>query len=491
MHAVCSTPGRGLPRCGFCAGRPMLPFVTSHAVASVTLGVRCDASAGLHLGPYEVEVTRPCAWPSRLAEWLHRAYPDTPRDTLEVVNMARHATTTQWAAGHVLSLANVTGQSLEDVDLFFIDFETNDQFHADQENIQGDLEDLLLQLLSLPQQPAIVCWFTGTVELNSMGTNTYKGGDKRKSEHGITDANDPEYFKARPWIEDEEMRLLRYYGIPALSWRDAFWPFVFTPNGQRNPLVECHNYFHPGACLHYVWAAVTAHLFRVETQFFCNEAAHRSLSAAPSAVNPETSPGESSSEWVPAFPVVRISDGKPTNLHAGSALPLSMLSVDLGEAAFVPAEVDPPGRWQYREDIPGKPGWIVEGPGGGEEISFDVMVQHKIVVGFMSSYENMGQVEVFVDTVKAGTGDSIPGAGGKSSLKQAEVTIERAIRPGAILDSLWHVQSSQYSQKTVYEISGAKLTLPVRVRIKRVEPAGDSMVDRGLNKFKLLSILSY
>eukprot|EP00899_Mesostigma_viride_P015591 jgi/Mesvir1/24032/Mv10770-RA.2 len=464
----------------------------------VTLGFKCESPSAGKVPKELVRMPHPCAWPARLVDWLHRVYPDTPEEAIELVNLGQWATTSEWAAAQLLPLAQIRGDRLEEVDLFIVDYEINDEqsSRVRPAEMHARTESLLLQLLTLPQKPAVVYFFTGTQQSNSMAM--------------AFDAKDEAYFQARPWLEDEEMRVLRYYDVPALSWRDAFWHVAFSPDGERHPFLECHNLDHPGGCLHCLWAAVAANMFRVEMQALCSEAAWGEDTISAAQGEPGNASLLTSSDDLPAklfqhlvkpasittFLALhqnktssppRSSAGEPAGgsiMAARDFSPLTMLSVNLGEAAFTPVETTPPGQWQFREDVPGKPGWIVEGPGGGEEISFDVMMRRRLVVGFMSSYENMGRVEVYVDKLIEAHGQN------DSSPKLLELS-RRADMPATVLDSLWQARSSQYSQKTVVDVPPKAQPIPVRVRLRRIEPTRHEKTARGLNKFKLLAILSY
>eukprot|EP00899_Mesostigma_viride_P016247 jgi/Mesvir1/24623/Mv25136-RA.1 len=445
---------------------------------TVTAGCAADGPEGDEARPQGPSRAAECAWSARVREWLHAAYPHTPRDRIQVINMAKGSTTTQWAGTFLFNYAERLGQSLKEFDIFFVDYQVNDQ-NAGRDivrSIEPSTEELLVQLLSLPQAPAVVYLFSGTLEMNSMSR--------------VTSAEDPKYLEARPWLEDEQMKVLRYYQVPVLSWRDAFWHSAFSPEGERNPLLVCHDGKHPTACLHYVWAAVVAHLFCVEVQLYCAEAEWRAQAnrAAPDIPRKVS--------WRDMLPAKKLAKEKFKKLNGDRfeakmergepprLAPLTVLSADGGEAEFLPVEIKPPGRWQFREDVAGKPGWIVEGPGGGEEISFDVMLSQRVVLGFMSSYENMGQVQVFVDKLQPTAGNTLP------PLKE-RVLLKQATAPAMVVDSLWRAKSSQYSQRTVIDIPPKKPPIPVRVRLKRVEPKGGRNNPRGLNKFKLLALLSY
>eukprot|EP00899_Mesostigma_viride_P016266 jgi/Mesvir1/24640/Mv21949-RA.1 len=442
---------------------------------SVTAGYGCEGMNGEEMALKGRRQPWKCAWSSRLEEWLQLAYPSTPRDHIQVVNMARAATTTQWAATFLGAFAQHLGHSLSNFDLFIVDYLVNDQdVGGDAANqIQASTEELLVQLLSLPQAPAVVYFFTGTLAMNSL-----------MEASGLKDAK---YYIARSSIEDEQMRVLRYYDIPVLSWRDAFWPSAFSGGNQRHPLLDCHDAKHPTECLHYLWAAVASHLLLTEIGLYCADAGQRGDAAqlARSGLVPAGG-GLHSPPYT--LPLKRLSTGEFKKVEGNPFSPaLTTLVVDNGQDGFAPSEMKPAGRWQFREDAEGKPGWIVEGPGGGEEISFDVLFSRRIVLGFMSSYENMGQVQVFVDKLQPAAGPTQPG-----STQHNPMVARRAAAPAMVVDSLWQARSSQYSQKTILNSAAVKKPpIWLRVRIRRLEPKKGQAESRGLNKFKLLALLSY
>eukprot|EP00899_Mesostigma_viride_P016246 jgi/Mesvir1/24622/Mv21933-RA.4 len=423
-----------------------------------------------------------CAWSAKLEEWLHAAYPSTPRDRIQVVNMAKPSTTTQWAATFLSGFAEHLGHPLSDFDIFFIDYEINDERSGPPDEVKklipASAEQLLIKLLSLPQQPAVVFLFTGNLNLNALTA--------------VAGPDDPKYLLARPWIEDEEMKVLRYYQIPALSWRDAFWHNAFLPDGTRNPLMKCQDDKHPSGCLHAVWAALVANLLVDEVDLYCREK-HQKL-APTLATNSGDALWHSATFQSPRYtlPSGRLLKGGFKEMQGevfSSAL--TTLTVDHGQDKFVPSEVAPKGSWQFREDVPGKPGWIIEGPGGGEEISFDVLFSRRIVLGFMSSYENMGQVQVFVDKLQPAPGAALPSE--PTTEPGQLIVVKQAEAPANVVDSLWRIQASQYTQKTVLYLSVPKKPpIWVRVRLRRMnaKKVQSRLGSRGNNKFKLLAVIS-
>eukprot|EP00899_Mesostigma_viride_P016264 jgi/Mesvir1/24639/Mv21948-RA.1 len=423
-----------------------------------------------------------CAWSALLQEWLHAAYSSTPRDRIQVVNMAKPSTTTQWAATFLSGFAEHLGHPLSEFDIFFIDYEINDEKAGSVEEIKklipASAEQLLIKLLSLPQQPAVVFLFTGNMEMNRMVA--------------IKGPTDQGYFNGRPWIEDEEMKVLRYYQVPTLSWRDALWPNAFLPNGTRNPLVGCQDGKHPSICIHSIWAAIVANLLREEVSLYCREE-HEKLSrivgSASSAALWQAASFQSPRYELPRRRLFKTGFKQMQGEVFSAAL--TTLTVDHGQDKFVPSEMRPAKSWKFREDVPGKPGWIVEGPGGGEELSFDVQYSRRLVLAFMSSYENMAQAQVFIDSLQPVPGAGVP-SDGIPQPGQLKVT-KRATSPATVVDSLWHIKASQYSQKTVlYASSPKKPPIWIRVRIRRLDPKkSKSKVGRGPNKFKLLAVLSY
>eukprot|EP00899_Mesostigma_viride_P006145 jgi/Mesvir1/15531/Mv03181-RA.1 len=521
---------------------------------SVTMGIKCDGDPGEESRLKGHRMPWKCAWPQRVTEWLQAAYPHVPPERLLVVNLAKSSTTTQWADTNLMAVAQHDGHPLDGFDLFLVDYQINDQELGGDTTtyIKESTEELLLQLLTLPRRPAVVYFFTGSREWNLVGHTT--------------SMEDPKFTSARPWLEDEQMKVLRYYQIPALSWRDALWPFAFSPSGKSHPLMRCQDHKHPTHCAHYVWAAVFAHFFRGEAQRYCAElewsasrdrlslesqeltnqgsqisatdlkgahdqnngsglngasgqdgAGGQDGASGQDGVSGQSSVANAWTSWSlethpDVLPARRLTKDRPAPeglkdqpgklrepdppagapdpplgaFNASQKIPLTMLSVDKGQEEFVPSTMQPPGSWQYREDVEGKPGWIVEGPGGGEEISFDVMFTRRLVAAFMSSYENMGQVEVYIEKLKPAKGQQVD-----SPLEGLKV-IRAAVKPATVLDSLWQKPSSQYSQKTLLDLPSPKSkAIPVRVRLKRLEAVNGSGPPRGLNKFKLLSILSY
>eukprot|EP00899_Mesostigma_viride_P016268 jgi/Mesvir1/24642/Mv21950-RA.3 len=456
------------------------------AGGSVTLGYICDGSSSPEMQTHGRLKAWSCAWPQRLQEWLWLAYPSTPRDRLQVVNIAKQATTMQWAATFLSSYAKSLGHDVREFDLFIVDYEINDQ-HAGRDMTQvlvAATEELLVQLLTLPQAPAVLFFFAGTAEMNAV--------------KGAAGRDDPKFIDARPWIQEEQMPLIRHYQVPALSWRDAFWPVAYSPSRQRHPLLDCHDNIHPTHCLHYVWAALVADLLRHQAEIYCRHTGRQSSSYEP-ATGTRMAPHanerglfrKSTSYTVPENRL--LAGGFKKARHEAHYRMLTMLSVDVGREKFLPSEVNPPGGWQFREDMPGKPGWIVEGPGGGEEICFDVLFSRRIVLGYLRSYENMAQVQVFMDKLIAPPGGSSkPGSSPpKYSVVMSEWTPKRAASAAKVLDATWHGKSSQYYQATV--VNNAAVQKPpmwVRVRLRRVPTKGKGK-PRGLNKFKLLAVLSY
>eukprot|EP00899_Mesostigma_viride_P016241 jgi/Mesvir1/24618/Mv21931-RA.1 len=490
------------------------------AGGSVALGTPCEPKKEGELKPRVCPWT---AWSSRLEEWLHAAYSSTPRDRIQVVNMARAATTSQWAATFLAGFAQQLGHPLSQFDMIIVDYENNDQ-HAGRDMVNTILvaaEELLVQLLELPQEPAVLYLFSGTKAFLAMKTRKPKG------------PKDPKFLNARPWMEDEQMRLLRHYQVPALSWRDAIWRAAFS-RGRRHPLLDCHDATHPTQCLHYVWAAVVADLLRHEARAYCMRAGnaldagmstgkqsrndhggqaaggvsgvHQSMPKfATGGHQVAPRPSHAAREMLgPAMsyqlPANRLTGGN--KVPAKGLQPLTLLSVDVGRDRFHCSEMRPPGSWQFREDVPGKIGWIVEGPGSGEEISFDVLFSRRIVMAYLRSYENMGQVQVFVDNLlvpNSGNGsfssresEFVPAQKmGDDTTQESRLLVQRAALPAKVLDGLWKSRSSQYFQMTIVDSVVKKEPVWVRVRLGRLASSKGKGPSRGKNKFKLLAVISY
>eukprot|EP00899_Mesostigma_viride_P016195 jgi/Mesvir1/24577/Mv21906-RA.2 len=437
--------------------------------------------------------------------------------------MARGATTSQWAAAFLAGFAEQLGHPLSEFDLIIVDYENNDQ-HAGKEMVKTILEaaeELLMQLLELPQEPAVLYLFSGAKAFLAMKTRNPKG------------PKDPKFLNARPWMEDEQMRLLRHYQVPALSWRDAIWRAAFS-RGRRHPLLDCHDATHPTQCLHFVWAAVVADLLRHEARAYCMRAGnlldagmstdkqlrsdhHGQAAGGVSGVHqsmPKSAtggrqvaprPSHAAREMLgPAMsyqlPANRLTGGNKVPVKG--LQPLTLLSVDVGQDRFHCSEMRPPGSWQFREDVPGKIGWIVEGPGSGEEISFDVLFSRRIVMAYLRSYENMGQVQVFVDKLVVPTGGnaSSPSSQSESSSAQKmgddmtqkpKYLVHRATSPAKVLDGYWKSRSSQYFQMTIVDSVAKQEPVWVRVRLSRLSSSKGKGPSRGTNKFKLLAVISY
>lgn len=223
--------------------------------------------------------------------------------------------------------------------------------------------------------------------------------------------NTTDYMWCNQWwtMADMERPVVNHYQLPVISFRDTVWPRLSEPR----PDLPClwNGGAHPDELAHILFADVVAYGLMQAMQH--------------SEQHTAASPGECAS-FVPSrrfyslAPLTRFCLRKPRGSIDASPQQTPGTFFDVSNPdAFVPHAVS--GAWEFREDRPGKPGWVCEPSfrrsvpsnattaagaaaatrnDSSHTIWFRVTFsdEPQLQVTYLTTYQNIGAVEVFLYT---------------------------------------------------------------------------------------------
>jgi len=304
---------------------------------------------------------------------------------------------------------------------------------------------------------------------------------------------------------DAHLQTLTWYGVPALSVRDAVVESLYaaTKGGDKTSVFHVKNLFldpvHLGARAHRMMAAMLTFLIWSE---WSNS--QKNIPASPMDVV----------EKDPLYDLSSLNTAEMSLIH--------QISTDDPDT-FQPSSIT--GSWTYMEDVKGKPGWIAqyETPQDMDEpvITFNIpKIECKgrtyVYIGYLKSYEGMGMAEVTAKYVvlppspsraKKHKATSPPGtSSGTPGTKSLPTTPTRLnskakAQPSstkAVLDGIWENHSSQFQFSTMAIPDTVSPKDPMFISLKLLPPPSTDQ-DKGKrfrrdgtgNKFKLLMMSVY
>jgi len=298
------------------------------------------------------------AWPERLEDLFRRL-----RLPVAVHNLAQGGTTSKWALANMRALE---GQLLK-ADVILVDYGINDlaqnsDFRPEEGSGEAAVKtfyrDLLQALLGLPQRPAVVDIETFLEPASGLSLVRSAAPLWNCAQGNVT-----EYLH---WSVNKELQ------VPTLSYADAVCHTGRTFWMREGQNVDEDGLQHPGSLTHDILARIVRGALLVEMDAVCQDGA--------------------GGMDHPQDLVDKV--GNHTKCLANPSTFYQSLG---GQAAFVPVSHDH-HVWTFREDVPGKPGWIAGTTHRGGDISFSVETRSGwIQVEFLGTYENIGYVTVWLD----------------------------------------------------------------------------------------------
>ena len=256
----------------------------------------------------------------------------------------------------------------EGYDVFLLELAVNDQcqwaaMKRQSKKVHERSNTLFELILPLKNHPAVAC-----VELFRSSFRSSRDANRHCKGH-VQDLGNEVYFCEQWWYPQDWRKQSRLaHHVPMVSYRDAVFPNVNHPPADLNETWSGKS--HPGPFVHF-WIA--------EAVFFAflNIKQHTTTDFEPK---------------------------ERSDLCTKKATSFAALE---GASKFVPKSRG--CGWEFREDVAGKPGWIIQGPEGltkcdfslnaSREISFMLNVKDVgLVVGtFLESYdERMGKAEAWL-----------------------------------------------------------------------------------------------
>lgn len=243
-----------------------------------------------------------------------------------------------------------------EVDLFIIDFSVNDNL------LLSEMQSLLVAF------PRLLSTLTNFHNASLLNLETFSLDSTGRKLSGCATKHNSMHWP-----------ILKEFGVPTVSYPEAVcdaWNQTFWHLTPGKPMA------HPNITTHKLIARVMMDVFYLEMQHVCEHGIGRGEVAAPS-----TNVFLSASEKCLSEP--------ETDLDAMD-----------GEARFVPADRNA-SVWQFFEDHPNKPGWIATGEGVSGDISFGINTrQGYIQMGVLGTYEHIGDVVCWLDSVDPHRGNS-------------------------------------------------------------------------------------
>jgi len=374
-------------------GAPMTIVVFG---GSVTSGHQCRGGRG---PKYNVPLSD-CAWPARFQQWLREFYSN---DKINVRNYAAPATGLAYAA---LILTYHADFMEHGVDIFMMDYSINDIRHVQHDewgygkpmNLTYEPRKigffsteaassiahthlLVTRILGLPSSPALVWLFN---------FDPIVGVSAVQELHSV---------------------VLQYYGVPSLSYRDAVFQewragkFVSECVGARTcraALWQDIGNAHGEWFVHEMYAMMMEYNWVLE--------ASRLPSTTPSMKSDRAElnkmlnvRGHSAFHLATVHPELDDGCDRYITFHSSIVLDTwargdangALLRKGLNESSF-PALAKDSG-WAFKEDVPYKPGWVIDTPELGEKsITFAfTSVSGNVKVGYLQSYaQEMGKFRI-------------------------------------------------------------------------------------------------
>ncbi|CAM9356917.1 unnamed protein product [Discosporangium mesarthrocarpum] len=308
---------------------------------SMTIGRMCSSPSGRE--------GLECSWGGRLQQWFDQMFNGVP---VQVTIKGIPACALNCHLAHITQ----TLPPEEEVDIVILDTAVNDanlKFYKNKvQNLRTDHEVFVNYVLShMRNQPALL-YVEGFI--SSFHTN----------------------------IAEEHRKVTERYGVPMVSYRHAVWPDG-VEEAEANQLwgvnEKGRGIPHPRWQTHQLFADVLVHYLQAEYARFCQKFSG------------------SSPPRTPYYPgVVR----RATEVCIDGYM--SYMGV-MGDSPFLPEQggaLSAQLGWAMGEDVEGKPGLLAySGVTPGAEVTFRVTCSQgsSAYVGYLSSYEGMGAVEVLVD----------------------------------------------------------------------------------------------
>ncbi len=336
---------------------------------------------------------------------------------------------------------------VDEADLVLIEYAVN----LDEKDKQAELasfERMLRKLLAMPRQPALV--LVNTMELfppKSKCANCAMAFTGPKAYlDGYSDgapSKEDMLFEYPAWAEDGMTRLAQYYGVPAVSLRDALFHELKAAD-PRFPVKQVfHDRHHPGAWGHSLMAQMVVGLLSAATTEVAAD-----LGPPQTAVAAWGQPRAASAQAAAAATRDRLcgqaqSEARRRDLSATT--PLFSESAEAAVGTCVKGEeiqglVAEARGFAYRvegSDAKLKPGLIGTTPGDTASLCLDVArlqpgQSFVAILGHLISYEHMGMVSVQCAgdcDCKAETVDAHVPGGKFSVFKARTLAVRRAEQP--------------------------------------------------------------
>lgn len=347
---------------------------------SMTLGGQCGEAV--------------CAWPRYLAPWLARARPHW-RVTVTNLAASGHGSF-EWAYTAIPFL----GKRRPDV--IIVDTSVNAYMHAGPTPVLYGMDRLMWRLLNSP----------GTLgrDAGAPPALLYVQEFVLSCEDHRGTAPPPEACVRNPWyweMGDVEASVVRFYGLPVASYRDAVWPNRSSPPHDLLELWRTSDHgIHAGPVPHELVSDVVkyalgrllmgSHFPPAGAEAFCSPA------------GPASHP-----------PALRFSKHAVASMQcAGASHALGFGS--MGPDEFRRAALGVGGEWTFGIDVPGKPpGWngVIRAGLPAPWITFPLFFESygsgtpslRVEVTFLRSYEGFADAELRINASGCGAADLAPG----------------------------------------------------------------------------------